>query len=123
MRQPELLTRTRAFALAIIRFHNQLPRRTDAWTLGKQLLRSGTSIGANYREAQRSRSTAEFISKVHIGLQEAEETGYWLELLIGAEIVTSAAASPLLREANELCAILISVIKAAEERHRQERSQ
>jgi four helix bundle protein len=78
MRRPELLDRTQSFALAIIRFHNRLPQRADAWTLGRQLLRSGTSIGANYREAQRARSTPEFISKVHIAAQEAEESAYWL---------------------------------------------
>lgn len=81
--------------------------------LGKQLLRSGTSIGANYREAQRARSRAEFISKVHIGMQEAEETAYWLELMLSAGICDTGQASDLLREANELCAVLTAISVSA----------
>ena len=122
MFRPELLDRTKAFAIAVIRLHNALPRRSDAWTLGRQLLRSGTSIGANYRESQRSRSSLEFISKVHIALQEAEETCYWLELLVGAGIVANEVVGPLLQESTELCAILSAVIRSAEESMRRGRS-
>jgi four helix bundle protein len=77
----DLRARTKAFALRIIRLYSSLPKITEAQVLGKQLLRSGTSVGAHYREATRARSPAEFISKIEVGLQELEETVYWLESL------------------------------------------
>ncbi|HXG12156.1 MAG TPA: four helix bundle protein [Gemmataceae bacterium] len=77
----DLKLRTRQFAIRVIRLFSALPNTTEAQVLGKQLLRSGTSVGAHYREAMRSRSNAEFISKLEGGLQELEETAYWLELL------------------------------------------
>jgi four helix bundle protein len=76
-----LITRTKDFALAIIRLYATLPKKTEAQILGRQILRSGTSVGAHYREAQRAKSNADFISKIEGGLQEIEETCYWLELL------------------------------------------
>jgi four helix bundle protein len=78
----DLQVRTKAFALRVVRLYCALPKTTEAQVLGKQVLRSGTSIGAHYREAMRARSPAEFVSKIEGGLQELEETSYWLELLI-----------------------------------------
>ena len=77
----DLKERTKAFALRIIRLYAALPKTTEAQVLGKQVLRSGTSVGAHYREAQRAKSNADFIGKIEGGLQELEETAYWLELL------------------------------------------
>jgi four helix bundle protein len=87
-----LKTRTKAFALQIIRLYAARPKTTEAQVIGKQTLRSGTSVGAHYREATRARSTAEFISKVEGGLMELEESGYWLELLADAEIGSIAGS-------------------------------
>lgn len=77
----DLRIRTRQYALAIIRFYSALPKTTEAQVIGKQLLRSGTSVGAHYREACRAKSDAEFVNKIEGGLQELDETSYWLELL------------------------------------------
>src|SRR5215210_2587095 len=100
----DLRVRTKSFALRIIRLYASLPKTTGAQVIGKQLLRSGTSVGAHYREAKRARSTAEFVSKIEGGLQELEESAYWLELLTDAEIVPATRLSELLREAGELTA-------------------
>jgi four helix bundle protein len=85
--KPDLRLRTKAFALRIIRLYGSLPKIIEAQVLGKQLLRSGTSVGAQYREAVRARSRAEFVSKIEAALQELEETLYWIELLADARIV------------------------------------
>jgi four helix bundle protein len=108
-----LLPRTKDFARRIIRLYGALPKETVAQVLGKQVLRSGTSIGANYREANRARSKAEFISKVGDCLKEADETIYWLELLAEEKIMPQPRLSPLLQEANELVAILVTISKRA----------
>ncbi|MCC7478674.1 four helix bundle protein [bacterium] len=117
MRKPELNGRTKRFALTVIRLCGDMPSRQETWVLGKQLLRSGTSIGANYREAQRARSTSEFISKVHICMQESEETAYWLELLLEAGFLSNALLARVraaLMEAEELRAIFTAIgLKAA----------
>src|SRR5215470_323139 len=84
----DLRDRTKAFALQIPRMFAAIPKTTEAQVLGKQLLRSGTSVGANYREAYRGRSKAEFISKCGDSLRELEETAYWLELLVEGKIVS-----------------------------------
>src|SRR5436305_8182137 len=86
----DLQVRTKSFALRIVRLFCSLPKTTEAQVLGRQLPRSGTSVGAHYREAMRARSVAEFISKVEGGLQELEETSYWMELLVESEIVPEA---------------------------------
>ncbi|MFH1268591.1 MAG: four helix bundle protein [Planctomycetota bacterium] len=104
----DLRERTKAFALRIIRLYSSLPKTTLAQVLGKQILRSGTSVGAHYREAHRARSTAEFISKIEGGLQELEETGYWLELLADSEVMPASRLANLRKEAEELTAILAS---------------
>jgi four helix bundle protein len=92
--KPDLRSRTKAFALRVIRLYRALPKITEAQVLGKQLLRSGTSVGAQYREAVRARSRAEFISKIETALQELEETIYWIELLADGGIVRAAAKPP-----------------------------
>ena len=114
--KPDLRARTKEFALRIIRLYSALPRTTEAQVLGKQVLRSGTSVGAHYSEATRARSTAEFISKIEGGLQELEETVYWLELLIAAGIVRELRLRALLQEVEELMAIFVSSVKTAKRR-------
>lgn len=109
----DLKSRTKEFALRIIRLYTALPKSTEAQVIGKQLLRSGTSVGAHYREGTRARSDAEFISKIEGGLQELEESCYWLELLLEAEIMTEKQLFGLMSEANELIAILITCAKNA----------
>lgn len=106
----QLKQRTNKFSLRIIRLYTALPKTTEAQVIGKQALRSGTSVGAHYYEAQRSRSKAEFVSKLGGGLQELEETIYWLELLIEANIVPAARPGELIKEANELVAIFVTIV-------------
>lgn len=113
-RKPEdLRVRTKRFALRIIRLYSSLPKKTEAQVIGKQVLRSGTSVGAHYREAMRARSTAEFVSKLGGGLQELEETAYWLELLVESGLVEEAKLADLRAEAEELTAILVTCAKNA----------
>ena len=104
-RQEQLRARTKKFALRIIHLFQSLPRSPEAQVLGKQLLRSGTSVGANYRAAGRARSKAEFVSKIAIVVEEAAETVFWLECLIESGIVKPELLQDLLSEANELVAI------------------
>ncbi|MEX2118814.1 MAG: four helix bundle protein [Pirellulales bacterium] len=101
-------TRTKAFALRIIRLFGALPKAAVAQVLGKQLLRSGTSVGAHYREATRARSTAEFVSKVQGGVAELEETAYWLELLGDSGTIRASRLTDICLEAEELTAILVT---------------
>ena len=109
----DLRARTTAFALRFLKMASALPKSQIARTLGGQVLRSGTSVGANYREAYRARSTAEFISKLGDCLLELEETAYWLELLSVAEIVKPARLRDLRRECDELLAIFTTISKNA----------
>jgi four helix bundle protein len=109
----DLRQRTKVFALRIIKLYAALPKSTEAQVLGKQLLRSGTSVGAHYREAVRARSKAEYISKVGVGLQELEESIYWLELLTDAELIAPQKLASLLKEANELIAIFVTLSNRA----------
>jgi four helix bundle protein len=118
--QKNLKNRTKDFALEIIRLYCSLPKTPVAQVLGKQLLKSGTSPGAHYREALRARSTAEFISKLEGGLQELEETAYWSELLVESEIVQKDVMNPLLTETDELTAMFTaSVITAKKKKSNQ----
>ena len=102
--QPEkdLRQRTKKFGLQIVRMFSGLPKTTEAQVLGKQVLRSGTSVGANYREAYRARSRAEFIAKCGDSLRELEETAYWLELLVDGRIIPAHELSTVWEECNEL---------------------
>jgi four helix bundle protein len=92
-----------------------LPKTAEAQVLGKQALRSGTSVGADYREAYRGRSKAEFIAKCGDSLRELEETSYWLELLADGEIVSADRLAPLRREYDELTAIFVTVLKRSKQ--------
>jgi four helix bundle protein len=114
----DLKPRVKAFALRVIKLYAALPKSTEAQVIGKQLLRSGTSVGAHYYEAQRAKSTPDFISKIEGGLQELEETVYWLELLAEAEIIHLDRLKLLRDEAGELTAVLVTVVKRAKERIR-----
>ena len=105
-RPEELRDRTKAFALRVIRLFRSLPYKTDTQVLGKQLLRCGTSVAANYRAVCRARSKAEFIARLGIAAEEADEAVLWLELLIESGIVKSEMTEELLKEARELAAIL-----------------
>lgn len=109
----DLRARTQRFALQVIRLCGQLPRSMEAQVLGKQLLRSGTSPGAQYREAYRAKSSADYVSKVEGVLQELEETQYWLELISAAGLLPRDGTDPLHREADELIAIFVASVKTA----------
>jgi four helix bundle protein len=111
--EKDLRHRTKAFALQIMQIFSTLPKTTEAQVLGKQLLRSGTSIGANYREAFRARSKAEFIAKCGDSLREIEESAYWLELLVESGIVSVEKLAPLRQECEELTAIFVTILKRA----------
>ena len=101
----ELRDRTKKFALRIIKVINALPKTVTGRAIGNQLIRCGTSIGANYRAACRGRSKAEFNSKLHIVLEEADESIFWLELIIEAGLLPKNRIQSILTEANELTAI------------------
>ena len=107
----DLRVRTKQFALRVIRLFSALPRGPVADVIGKQLLRSGTSVGANFREAHRARSDAEFVCKVGDCMKELEETCYWFKLLIDAELISVDRLAPLLDECNQLMAILTTIAK------------
>jgi four helix bundle protein len=112
--EKDLLPRTKMFARRVIRLYCSLSKTdTVAQVLGRQVLRSGTSVGANYREANRARSKAEFISKMGDCLKEADETLYWFELLLEEGVVPVAKLQPLVTESDELVAIFITILKRA----------
>src|SRR6266404_6122971 len=112
----DLKPRTKAFALRIIRMYSKLPKNdTVAQVLGKQDLRSGTSVGANYREASRSRSKAEIVSKTGDCLKAIEESEYWLELLVDSGCVSAAKMADLLDENRELIAIFTTINKRSKD--------
>ena len=103
--QEQLRDRTKAFAVRVVRVYRTLPYKTDAQILGKQLLRSGTAVAANYRAACRARSKAEWIAKIGIVVEEADETVFWLEMLCDCEIVSRERLRELTTEAQELSAL------------------
>jgi four helix bundle protein len=113
MTATDLRDRTKAFALRIIALYRALPRTQESRVLANQLLRAGTSVGANYREAVRSRSNAEYISKLGVVLQELDETRYWLELLTESGIVPAKRLWALTAETDELLAICVTLSKKA----------
>lgn len=116
METRDLKQRTQEFALRVIRMVRVLPKSQEARVIRNQLLRSATSVGANYRSAQRGKSKADFIAKLAVAEEEADETCYWLELIIAAELVSKDRMEPLLAEAKELTAILTAAGKTAKER-------
>jgi four helix bundle protein len=103
--QEELRERTKAFAIRIVKVYRSLPYKTDAQVLGRQLLRCGTAVAANYRAACRARSKAEWIAKIGIVVEEADETVFWLEMLQDCGIVRPKKLELLLAEARELSAL------------------
>ena len=111
MPRQDLRERTKAYALRIIRLYAALPKTTEAQVIGKQVLRSGTSVGAHYREAWRAKSDADFISKMEGGLQELDETAYWLEIISDLNWAYLNLIEKSLKEANELLAIFTSIGK------------
>src|SRR6476661_7086509 len=110
---PDLKRRTKAFALRILRLVDTLPKTTAGRSLASQILRSGTSVAANYRAACRAKSTADFIAKMGIVQEEADETLFWLELLEESELVTAAKLTAIKQEADEVIAITVASIKTA----------
>jgi four helix bundle protein len=111
MTTEEMKKRTKAFALAIITLAEELPETPVARIVRGQFVRSGTSVGANYRASCRAKSKADFIAKLGIVEEEADETAFWLEILIEAGIMPEARISSLLNEANEILAITVASIK------------
>ena len=112
----DLLVRTKEFALRIVRLYGALPKTTEARVIGRQVLRSGTSVGAQLREGKRSRSDAEMVSKTESALQELEETGYWLEILAESGIVDAEKLTDLKNETDQLTAILVTSAKSLKSR-------
>lgn len=122
MDKEKLKVRTKAFALRIIRLVEALPpNQVTSSVIAKQLLRSGTSVGANYRAACRGRSTAELISKLQIVLEEADECLYWMELIIEANLIPSNKLQSLMTEANEIIAMLVASLKTLRAKPHSER--
>lgn len=117
-RQEQLRARTKQFAIRIVRLFRALPKSDEARIIGKQVLRSGTSVAANYRAGGRARSRAEFVSKMGTVVEEADETVFWLELLSETAIVSTAKLEELLKEANELLAIFAAAQRTARARVR-----
>ena len=113
MDQVELKARTKEFALRIMKLCLALPDNSIGRTIKNQLVRCGSSVGANYRAACRGRSKAEFISKLGVVEEESDESAFWLELIIEGKIMEQRLVAPLLREANELTAIFAKTIKSA----------
>ena len=111
MTESELKARTKQFALRCITLVDALPRKVSGEVLGKQLLRSSTSVGANYRSACRAKSSPDFVSKLSIVEEEADESEYWLELIRDAKLMKASLIEPLRQEANELTAIFTASIK------------
>ena len=111
--EPDLKRRTKAFALRILKLVDALPKTTAGRALASQIVRSGTSVAANYRAACRARSTADFIAKMGIVEEEADESLFWLELLEESELVSATKLAAIKQEANELIAITIASIKTA----------
>jgi four helix bundle protein len=116
MTPEELRARTKLFALRVVKLYRSLPRTADAQVMGKQLLRCRTSVAANYRASCRARSRAEFVARIGIVAEEADESGFWLEMLVDAEIVRIDLLKDLLRESKELTAIFTATQQTTRKR-------
>lgn len=112
MTKQELLQRTKAYALRVIKAVRALPRDDAADVLGRQLLRSGTSVGANYRAACRAKSSADFLNKLKIVEEECDESLYWMELLVESESLPLRRLDVLMHEGDEILSIIVSAIKS-----------
>jgi len=113
MDQQEMKRRTKEFALRIMKLVGALPQSIEGRAVGNQLVRAGTSVGANYRAACRGRSRAEFIAKLGLVEEEADESAFWLEIIIEGNLLKKHQAESLLEEANELVAIIAASRKSA----------
>jgi four helix bundle protein len=113
MNKEDLKQRTKQYALRIIKLVEALPKTIAGRAIGNQLIRSGTSVGANYRAALRARSKAEFIAKLGIVVEEADENEFWLELIIEANLLKKESVQTLLKETNELIVIFVSTRKSS----------
>jgi len=116
----DLKDRTKRFALRVVQLVRAMPNSLEAREIGRQLLRAGTSVGANYRAACRARSKAEFLSKLGIVEEEADESAFWLEIIIDAGLLEKNQVEPLLNEADELTAIMVSSRKSTRKRINQQ---
>jgi four helix bundle protein len=114
----DLRTRTRQFALRVMRLSEALPKSIAGRVIASQVFRSGSSVGAHYREACRSRSDAEMVSKLEVALQELDETAYWLELTAESGMISLRRLQPLMDEANELTAIFVTSVRKIKQRRR-----
>ena len=114
----DLRKRTKDYALRIIKLYAALPNDAVAQVLGKQVLRSGTSVGAQYREACRAKSNADFVNKIEGALQELDETGYWLELIAETNLVKAERMNALQEETEELIAMFVTMVKGVKEKTR-----
>ena len=117
MKEKEMKQRTKKFALRILDLGDAIPRTRSGNVIANQIIRSGTSVGANYRALCRAKSRADFINKTSIIEEEADESCFWLELLIDRRLPSTRRVQPLLDEANELTAIFIASRKTAVSRH------
>ena len=108
MTPQQLKARTKRFAVDVIRFYRKVPRTEEGRVISRQLLRCGTAVGAHYRAVCRCKSDPDFISKLGNCIEEADESGYWLEVLIEANVITAPVARPLLRESDELTRIFVA---------------
>jgi four helix bundle protein len=122
MTTQEMKDRTRRFALDVIRFTRTLTRSDEGRVLGRQLFRAGTAVGANYRAACRPRSDADFVSKMGVLVEEADECAYWIEIMIEARLVTRAAAAALHDEADQLTRIFVASRETVRRRLRKRRT-
>jgi four helix bundle protein len=113
-----LKARTKKFALDVIRFVRLLPQTDEGRIIGQQLMRAGTGVGANYRAVCRARSRAEFVAKLGVALEEADESAFWLELIVDLRMVAGNRGANLLDEANQLTAILAASSITASEGHK-----
>lgn len=114
MNEDDLKRRTKDFALRVMKLVGALPETTAGRVIGNQLIRSATSVGANYRSACRGRSKAEFIAKLGIVIEESDECGYWMELIIDGELLPKERVELLMGEANQLTAIMVASRKSAQ---------
>ena len=115
MNEAELKKRTKVFGLRVMKLVGALPNDSVGRAIGSQLIRSGTSVGANYRAACRGRSKAEFVAKLGIVIEEADESGYWMELITEGELLPAARVESLMDEADQITAIMVASRKSAQQ--------
>jgi len=120
MNKQELKDRTKRFALRVIKLVDALPKTTAGRVIGNQLIRSGTAVGANYRAACRGRAKAEFVAKIGVVAEEADESAFWMELIIEGGLLKSDIVTPLYREAEELTAIFTASGRTARQNQQSE---